>query len=197
MSVRTFASKPEASAAPVQWTEGIIIHAAAKWLDWRTNVVIPNVYVDGSLREIDLAVITKANLLWALEIKTSLADWKRDLTKSRHSPRCAPARFYYLVPVSIMPVVNGKPSVPDWVPADAGVVSLENYREFYTQGTGIVVVDTPKIQAVRRCKALHRRPVEPRFKEELIRKLGFRYWAHVFAQDFPQAVTIEPTKETA
>ena len=190
MSVRTFATGPEAKAAPVQWTEGIIINAAANWLDWRTNIVVPNVYVDGALREIDLAVITKANLLWALEVKTSLADWKRDLTKSPHSYRCTPARFYYLVPASIIPVIDGNARVPEWVPAHAGVVSLINDREIYTQGNSVVVTDTPKILSVRPCKSLHRRPVEPRFKEELIRKLGFRYWAHVFAQDFPVTVTL-------
>jgi hypothetical protein len=195
---RSFPSMPLAQAAPVVWTEGTICHAVATYIEWWRNAIVPNVYLGPTSREIDLAVLTKAGLLWAFEVKISLADWKRDLGKKEY-PACAePARFYYVVPETLVkwqevPVRHGtmpKPVIPEWVPKHAGIIFLSNDREFRTESASVTVIDTPDIAYVHRSKAIHRRPLDQKYRDELMMKLGLRYWKHVTGTDMPQQVQV-------
>lgn len=213
MKPRIVASMAEANALPVQWTEGIICHAIASYVEWWRNTVVPNVYLGPSGREIDVAVLTKAGLLWAFEIKTSLADWKRDLTKRQYPSAASPARFYYVVPRTLVQWTeptprpadgtdaalrkvwweNGRlarPIIPEWVPKHAGIVFLRNNRETHTGDDGVEVYDGPIRDYVHPCKALHRRPLDPKYRQELLAKLGMRYWSHVTGQDMPATVEV-------
>jgi hypothetical protein len=173
MKPRIVPSMAEAKALPVQWTEGVICNAVAAYVEWWRNTVVPNVYLGPTGREIDVAVMTKAGLLWAFEIKTSLADWKRDLTKRRY-PACAePARFYYVVPETLVqwaerPTCHAwtklSPIIPEWVPKHAGIVFLRNDRQMTTYDDGVHVFDTPKRGYVHPCKSIHRRPLDPKYR---------------------------------
>ena len=199
MKYRIVPSMAEAKALPVQWTEGVICHAIALYVEWWRNTVVPNIYLGPSSREIDVAVLTKAGLLWAFEIKTSVVDWKRDLTKRRY-PLCAsPSRFYYVVPETLVqwedrPTCHGwnklQPVIPEWVPKHAGIVFLRNDRQMTTYDDGVHVLDTPKRAYVHPCKSLHRNSLDPKYRQELLAKLGIRYWSHVTGRDMPAHVEI-------
>lgn len=214
-SARIFPTMDEAKAAPVIWTEGIICAAVARYVEYWRNTVVPNVYIGGGYREIDLAVLTKSGMLWAFEVKVSVADWKRDLHKSKYRACVCPARFYYVVPSTLVkwseptprPALDAdvavrkawwaggrlaRPAIPEWVPAHAGIVFLNNHRDTYTNDNGTVtVVDSPKQGYVHPCKPLHRKPLDAKYQAELLRKLGMRYWSHVAPVDLPQEVTAE------
>jgi len=200
MSWRVVKSMHEAKALPVQWSEGMICHAVAAYVEWWRNTVVPNVYLGSGGREIDVAVLTQAGLLWAFEIKTSLADWRRDLTKRPYTGCSMPARFYYVVPETLVkweerPTHHAwtklSPIIPEWVPKHAGIVFLGNKREAQTYDDGVHVSDHPTKTYVHPCKSLHRRTLDPKYRQELLAKLGMRYWSHVTGQDMPAMVQIE------
>lgn len=191
MKHRIVPSMAEAKALPIIWTEGIICHAIAQYVEWWRNTVVPNVYLGSSGREIDVAVLTKAGLLWAFEIKTSVADWRRDLTKSRFPSQ--PARFYYVVPETLVQWEGDykhTPVIPEWVPKHAGIVFLRNDRQTTTYDDGVHVIDTPKRGHVHPCQSIHRKPLDPKYRQELLAKLGMRYWSHVTGQDMPATVEV-------
>lgn len=211
MKPRIVPSMADARALPIIWTEGIICHAIAQYVEWWRNTVVPNVYLGSSGREIDVAVLTKANLLWAFEIKTSVADWRRDLTKNRFPSQ--PARFYYVVPETLVQWTeptprpahdaglavrkawwaNGRlarPILPEFVPKHAGIVFLRNDRVTKTTANGVEVTDKPVKSYVHPCKSLHRKPLDPKYRQELLAKLGMRYWSHVTGQDMPATVEV-------
>lgn len=213
MKDRIVPSMAEAKALPVQWTEGGICHALAMWIEWWRNTVVPNVYLGPSRREIDVAVLTKAGMLWAFEIKCSVSDWKRDLDKRRY-PACAePARFYYVVPETLVqwtaPTPRpdqdadlevrrdwwrhgrmARPIIPEWVPKHAGIVFLTNKRDMHTYDDGVHVVDSPTKGYVHPCKCIHRKPLDLKYRQELMAKLGMRYWSHVTGNDMQQIVEV-------
>jgi len=198
VNVREYQSMPEAKAAPVQWAEQDITRAVAQWVEWWRCLCVPNVFLGESRREIDLAVLTKSNILWAFEIKCSVTDWKRDLDKRAYPLSMAPARFYYVVPQSLVPLnENGRPITPDWVPAGAGVVYLKNDRGYATAANCVRVTDTPSIGYVRPCKSAHRTPLAQGYCDELRTKIAFRYWAHVCGKDLTRAFAVEPVREHA
>jgi len=191
---------PEAKALPVIWTEGSICSAIAVYIEWWRNTVVPNIYLGPNHREIDVAVLTKAGVLWAFEIKTSIADWKRDLGKSRYQSGVSPARFYYVVPETLvrwqeMPGKTGgtisRPIIPEWVPSHAGIVFLNNKRTMHTYDDGVHVTDNPNRGYVHPCKSLHRTPLLQKYRDELMAKLGMRYWAHVTGNDMQMTVKID------
>lgn len=193
MTDREFPSMPEALAAPVQWTEQAITMYLARWVEWWRCLCVPNVFLGESRREIDLAVLTKSNILWVFEIKCSIADWKRDLVKRAYPLSMAPARFYYVVPQSLVPLdEHGKPITPDWLPAGSGVVYLKNDRSYVTVANGVCVIDTPKLGYVHPCKSAHRKPLAQVYCDELRTKISFRYWNHVCGQDLTRVFTVEP-----
>jgi len=162
---------------PIRWSEASIISALAVAFEWWRRDLCPNVQ-EGS--EMDMALLTKAGLLWEIEIKISMADWKADLKKERrYNPGWSPARFYYAVPAAL--VANG---IPEWAPAHAGVLRLRNELQHHTEPNGRRVIGHGPRSAgwLRQAKILHKVKAPPFVREALRAKIYARYWRHVAPQ---------------
>lgn len=159
-------------------TEHAIQLALATRFNWFRNFLIPNVYL--SAFEMDLAVITPSGYLWEVEIKRTRSDWKNDLTKGKweryrawhNDPAVGnrvPSRFYYAVPYQL--VSSG---VPDWVPAEAGVLAIDEFADGSREWA--------KVRNVRAPKRLHKNRIEQREIVALYRKIYVRFWPAMYQQ---------------
>ncbi len=161
----------------MKWSEAAIQRALATCLDCWQHLCVPNVQ-QGS--EQGFVVLSRSGLLWEIEIKISRADWRADMAKRRHyMAGWEPARFYYAVPESLVP---GR-AIPEWVPSHAGVLALYGSA------------DRPQrlsCSIVRQARPLHRNKAPAGAREELLRKVYFRYWRHVAPE---LADTQDPTLE--
>jgi hypothetical protein len=200
MITRTVPTMAEAKALPIRWREADVLIIVARLLKWHVNLCVPHVYLSPSNREMDLAVVTPTRRLWAVEIKVSLADWKRDLNKHAYPARSCPSRFYYAVPEHLVSWTSDPrcerrmlPQLPDWVPESAGIIWLANDRATITVDTGWVQVsDTPTtLHAYRAAKTIHRNALTEAQYLELLRKLGHAYWRHVAPIDASMPGEIE------
>lgn len=75
--------------------------AVAKYLNFRTHLIIPNVSWGLFDYEMDMAVITKSGRLWEVEIKVSKSDLKADLKKRRQHNDHRVSRLYFAIPESM------------------------------------------------------------------------------------------------
>lgn len=179
---------------PVKWTARSMQRAVALQLDMFRYTMVPNINL-GSGDEMDLAVLTPSGLLWEVEIKTTLHDWKRDLEKLKWKlpPDLPyrPARFYYAVPHSLIAGKDGTHSVPGFVLDFAGVVSFQNVRATKTLSTGQRVhVDQPVATIIRTAKPMHRNKLPQKYIDEMYRKLSIRYWKRTWKIDQDEPITI-------
>lgn len=85
------------------------------------NRIFLNVYFCGW--EMDVALITKARLLWEFEIKITLADWKADEKKRKWGNTCRKyvSRFYYVVPENLLQDIS---KIPDHVTSKMGLLAI-------------------------------------------------------------------------
>jgi hypothetical protein len=76
----------------MKWTEERVATAIARTLfDWRRNVVVPNLSWGLGLGwEVDLGVLSDSGWLTEVEIKVTLADFKKDSEKYRHRIEASP-----------------------------------------------------------------------------------------------------------
>lgn len=106
--------------APANEAQAIIW--LSKWAD--AHLCFPNVH--WGLSEIDLAVVTKrSRLLWEVEVKLTLADWRADEHKAkwaRLNMRRTVARMYYAVPRDLLE------HCPPFVPPETGLIALWDGR---------------------------------------------------------------------
>jgi hypothetical protein len=97
--------------------------AVVKHLNPRRNLIVPNVswaihWMQG--READLLVVTPSRALWEIEIKTNIADVKRERRKNhRLEPDKRIGRLYYAMPKSL--VERALAEIKPW----AGVLSVD------------------------------------------------------------------------
>ncbi len=73
---------------------GQIELALAKWLNWRTHLIVPNVSWGLGLHECDLLCLSKSGFATEIEIKASVSDLKRDGHK-RHHHQSQKIKFLY------------------------------------------------------------------------------------------------------
>ena len=158
-----------------------IYQVLARRLEWWRNTIVPNVYLGARRDEMDLAIISQSGLLWEVEIKVSMSDWKADFNKPKWKRGqrvlpCHPARFYYAVPFELVPEIarseserwgKRKYSIPEWV----------------APSSGIIAVNTDRCEILRQAKPMHRNPLPLELRLELLQKLGARYWNHVAPRD--------------
>jgi len=172
---------------PISWTAGAVQYSIAIQLDFFRYTIVPNIYLN--LEEMDLAVLSPSKLLWEVEIKVTMDDWRRDLEKTKWTNSlphpCNPARFYYAVPEKLVAKgADGMYTIPEWVPPTAGILAVVNRRKQTTQPDGsLLVEDTPKCYPVRVAKALHRNKLPDQYVDEMYRKLSIRYWKSAYKNE--------------
>lgn len=177
----------------MKWTEERVATAIARTLfDWRRNVVVPNLSWGMGLGwEIDLGVLSDAGWLTEVEIKVSLADFKRDASKYRHQLEASPhaetkiRRKFFAMPHEI----NQK---------RFGYEVRSDYP--LPEGCGLIVVsggpngDSAKItqEATINPSARKLRPDEQR---DMLRLGYIRFWAQRDATTFAQAGLLRAFEE--
>jgi hypothetical protein len=173
---------------PVTWTARSVQYAIALQLDYFRYCIVPNIKL-GNSDEMDLAILSPSKILWEVEIKISLNDWRRDLGKSkwtRPASDSTPARFYYAVPGTL--VKNG---IPSWVPGKAGVLAIYNNRSTKTLSDGSQeVVDRPYANVLRVAKPNHRNRLPEMYVYEMYRKLSVRYWRQKYDRENSQKILL-------
>lgn len=110
-------------AGTAQLNAGLVEAAIRRHVDHRANTLIPEASIRYSLGALgrgfgeyraDFVMVTRAGYATELEVKVSLADWRKDLSKPKWVGMPAwITRFVYVVPEQL--------GVPEWVPAHAGI----------------------------------------------------------------------------
>lgn len=121
-------------------TAGHVERALRLFLDWKVNKLIPEANIPYckkvySSYRADYISISGSGYATEYEVKVSMSDWKADLKKGKwgNMPGWI-SKFIYVVPEHL--------GVPDWVPAEAGIMHL--CRIGQTQQLVIKLVRAPK-----------------------------------------------------
>ena len=169
------------TAKPIKWTSSAIQYAIVKQFDYVKYCIVPNIYLGAD--EMDIALLSPRKMLWEVEIKISMGDWKRDTEKKKWKEgpwEYSPSRFYYAVPESLVP----KGKLPNWLQSEAGVLCIGNNRERKSQPDGtMVITDKPHVWFVRASKALHNNKLPQKYIDEMYRKLSIRYWNMAYKKE--------------
>jgi hypothetical protein len=116
-------------------------------------------------------MITRASYATELEVKVSLADWRKDLSKPKWvgMPDWI-TRFIYVVPKQL--------GIPEWVPAHAGVwhVVPAVTDPYYNSALESRRPDGYQIVVVRAPHVLGRTKLPNAVLGTWLRRLYYRYW---------------------
>ena len=170
-------SKKGAAARP-QINAGLVEAAIRRHVDPRgANTLIPEAEIrwgTGSRRGIyraDFVMITRSNYATELEVKVSLADWRKDLSKPKWVGMPAwITRFVYVVPEQL--------GIPEWVPAHAGVWHLvpSVVDPYYNPALESRRPDGYQIVVARAPHVLGREKLPAAVLGTWLRNLYYRYW---------------------
>lgn len=169
----------------MKWTEERVATAIARTLfDWRKNVVVPNLSWGLGLGwEIDLGVLSDAGWLTEVEIKVSLADFKKDAEKYRHRLEASPGfeskvrRKFFAMPHEINQKRYGdglRGTYP--IPEGYGLIVLSGSAN----GDRAAIVDEAKINP-------NARKLRPDEQRDMLRLGYIRFWAQRDATTLAQA----------
>jgi len=171
---------------PIRWTARAVQYAVAVHLDFFRYCVVPNIHLGGN-DDMDMAILSPSKLLWEVEIKVTMDDWKRDLDKRKWQLSVqpwTPARFYYAVPSRLVKRSDSGFVLPDWLPELAGVLEVRNNRTQTTLSDGTIhIVDKPTVIPLRAAKPRHRQQLPEKYVYEMYRKLSIRYWRSAYKND--------------
>jgi hypothetical protein len=159
-----------------QLNAGLVEAAIRRHVDHRRNILIPEASIRfgvGSARgeyRADYIMVSQASYATELEVKVSVADWRRDLAKPKlvGMPDWI-TRFVYVVPEAL--------GLPEWVPAWAGiwhvVPALVGHYDFHqtrprADGYAIVVKRPPCVRG--------REKLPNAVLGTWYRNLYYRYW---------------------
>ncbi|SIT43718.1 conserved hypothetical protein [Paraburkholderia piptadeniae] len=150
---------------------GLVEAAIRRHVDHRRNILIPEATVrwpTGGKRgeyRADFIMISSSDYATELEVKISLGDWRKDLSKPKWvgMPGWI-TRFVYVVPEQL--------GIPEWVPAHAGIWHVKPARvdHFSTQPDGyeIVIARAPHV--------LGREKIPSAVVSTWYRNLYYRFW---------------------
>ena len=91
--------------------------AVARYLNFRRNLIVPNVYWGLFHYELDLFVLTPSNKGWEIEIKVSKNDIMHDKKKAHGHYNAKISRLYFAIPTKLRHHI-------DHIPERAGVLSV-------------------------------------------------------------------------
>lgn len=97
--------------------------AITKMMDFRKNIIVPNISWGAGLHECDLLVINKKGFATEVEIKVSKADLKKDFTKGHNHESIKIKYLYYAVPESLLGIAL------ELVPAHAGIIVCKAHEQ--------------------------------------------------------------------
>jgi len=99
--------------------------ALAHSLDFRKNLIVPNISWGMNMHECDLLVLTKAGYAWEVEIKITKADLVKDKDKrhGHHHPKIK--RLYFAIPDYLTPHIKH-------IPERAGIITVDWYHRCKT-----------------------------------------------------------------
>ena len=154
---------------------GLVEAAIRQHVDHRANLLIPEASIRYGLgRNVgeyraDFVMVTRAGYGTELEVKVSLADWRKDLSKPKWvgMPGWI-TRFIYVVPEQF--------GVPEFVPAHAGIWHVRAQRPQYAAWEGPTRPDCLEIVVVRAPHVLGREKVSAPVIGTWHRNLYYRYW---------------------
>lgn len=98
--------------------------AVSDFLNYRVNLIVPNISWGFGLHECDLLVITKSNCLWEVEIKISKADLIKDKKKYHRHRNDKISRLYFAVPDYLE-------SETEHIPDKAGIIIVSICNGYY------------------------------------------------------------------
>lgn len=141
--------------------EALLIRRMVKYIDHRVHKCFPRVCMFPW--ESDVLVVSKAGLIWEIEIKRTLADLKADAKKSKwtHPSFQKISRFSYLVPVSL------QAQALEIIPAWAGLYVYDPMRENKWN---------PGVSKVREPKQLGRYKIQSKQIAGLMTSVYHRFW---------------------
>ncbi len=89
----------------------------ANYLDYRTNLIVPNVHWGMNMHECDLLVLSQAGYVTEVEIKISKADLKAD-AKKVHGHRCSRIKkLFFAIPTYLEDCI-------EHIPERAGIITV-------------------------------------------------------------------------
>ena len=104
-----------AAKKPGRLTTAEMEVALAHFLDYRTNLIVPNVHWGTNFHECDLLVVSRAGYLTEIEIKISRADLKADKKKWHEHKGSQIKRLFFALPSYLENSI-------DLVPDRAGII---------------------------------------------------------------------------
>lgn len=113
MIIKTPGFKPKTD----KWCKHRIALAIARHFGWAKNSMFEEVFYEGGIA--DAIFISQSGYVTEVEVKISVSDWKKDLTKEKwKSPRNI-KYFYYAVPESL------EYKIPNGLPNHAGIAIVK------------------------------------------------------------------------
>ena len=107
--------------------------AVAHYLDWRRNIIVPNVYWGWGLRyEADMVVITAAGYAVEVEIKVTPGDIKADIKKNYHHDSNRFRRLWFAVPERLANDPN--------IPLRAGILAVTDHVDAFTRAYAVKTI---------------------------------------------------------
>ena len=96
--------------------------ALSTWLDYRANLIVPNVYWGMNVHECDLLVVSRAGYLTEIEIKVSRANLKADAKKWHGHESDQIKRLFFALPDYLEHCI-------DMVPERAGIILVRPMQQ--------------------------------------------------------------------
>ncbi len=97
--------------------------ALARHLNWRQNIIVPNISWGFAIHECDILVVTPRGYCTEIEIKVSITDLKKDLEKKHKHIDKRIKEFYFAMPDYMV-----EKSL-EYVPERAGILSCCRWSE--------------------------------------------------------------------
>jgi hypothetical protein len=102
--------------------------SVAHYFGIQSHIIVPNVSWGWNLKyEADLVVLTQNNVVYEVEIKTSVADIKADLKKQHQHDSNKFRRLYFAIPLYILD------KAVQYIPERAGILSINSRKYCITE----------------------------------------------------------------
>jgi len=96
--------------------------ALAERFNYRQNLIVPNVCWGINIHECDMLIVSKSGYLTEVEIKTSVSDLRKDMTKThQHNQGTRIKHLYFAIPADMI-------FYTDYIPNNAGLFIIDEHK---------------------------------------------------------------------